>query len=73
MLIVKLSLLSCAFYLGFALLAEAAFYAIGVMKDGFAYAFTSRGWLVLSGIVWLLSTSAAFRIVSSGIRARLRG
>ena len=69
MLIMRLALLSCAFYLGFALIVELTF--IGVLRKGLDLHLTSWGWTVFSGAIWLVSTSIAFRIVASGIRARL--
>lgn len=69
MLIMKLALLSCAFYLGFALIVELA--NIGARMKGLDLHLTSLGWTVFSGAIWLVSTSVAFRIVASGIRARL--
>ena len=73
MLIMKVALLSCAFYLCFALVAELTFFALALWKDGFMYGFRSWGWAISSSLVWLLSTSLAFRIVVSGIRAKLNG
>ncbi len=71
MLLVKLAVLSCAFYLGVALLAELAFFLLALWKHDFAYSFTWWGWAICSGTVWLLSTSLAFRMVWAGIRARV--
>lgn len=71
MLILKVAFLSCAFYLVLAAAAELVFFAIALWKDSVAYFFTWWGWAIWSGAVWLLSTSLAFRIVVSGIRAKL--
>jgi len=71
MLIMKLALLSCAFYLGFALAVELAFFAIMLWKDSVGIFFTWWGWAEWSGAAWLVSTSIAFRLVVGGIRARI--
>src|SRR5262249_44578963 len=41
----KVALLSCAFYLGFALVAELVFFAVTLWKDGFGIFFTWWGCL----------------------------
>ena len=71
MLIAKLALLSCAFYLGFVLIAELAFFAVTLWKDDVGIYFTWWGWAAWSSAAWLLSTSLAFYIVFSGIRAKI--
>ncbi len=71
MVIMKLAVLSCAFYLGIALLAELAFFLITLWKDSFGVFFTWWGWAIWSSAVWLLSTSLAFRIFWGAIRAKL--
>jgi hypothetical protein len=70
MLIMKLALLSCGFYLAIALVAELVVFAIALWKD-VAIGYTWWGWAVWSGAVWLVCTSLAFRLVVSGIRAKL--
>jgi hypothetical protein len=71
MLITKVALLSCAFYLGIALAAEVALFALALWKGGSAIFFTWWGWVAWSGAAWLVSTSLAFRLVVSGMRAQL--
>ena len=71
MLIMKLALLSCAFYLGFALVVELGFFAVTLWKDSVGIFFTWWGWAAWSGAAWVVSTSLAFRIVMAGIRARI--
>jgi hypothetical protein len=73
MLILKIAVVSCALYLGFAIAAQLAFYALMLWKDGVFISFTRWGWTILSGAVWLISTSVAFRIVATGIHAKLSG
>jgi len=70
MLIVKLAVLTCAFYLGIALLAELAFFLVIWWNDGIGIFFTWWGWALWSGAAWLVSTSLAFRLVWGGIRAK---
>ena len=72
MLIMKLALLRCAFYLGIALAAELALFALALWKNGSAIFFTWWGWAAWSGAAWLVSTSLAFRLVASGIVPRQR-
>jgi hypothetical protein len=71
MFIMKIALLSCALYLGFALVAELAVVATLFWKDDVLIGFKWWGWTVWSGAIWLLCTSLAFRIVVSGIRTKL--
>jgi hypothetical protein len=70
MLIMKVALLSCAFYLGIAVVVELAFFALALWKDSVGYFFTWWGWAAWSGAAWLVSTRLAFRLVVSGIRAQ---
>jgi hypothetical protein len=70
----RFALLICAFYLGFALPMELALFALERWKGGVLFGFTSWwGWVVFSAAIWLVSTSLAFRIVRSWIRAKLGG
>jgi hypothetical protein len=70
MLIIKVALLSCVFYLCVALVVEGAFFAVTLWKDSVGIYFTWWGWAAWSGAVWLPSTSLAFRLVANGIRAK---
>ena len=71
MLILKLAALSCAIYLGIALLAELAFFLLTIWKDSVGLFFTWWGWVLWSGAAWLVSTTLALRIVWTGIRAKV--
>jgi hypothetical protein len=71
MLIMKLAALSCAFYLGIALLAELAFFALMLWKDNVGIFFTRWCWAAWSGVAWLISTSLAFRLVWGGVHAKI--
>lgn len=71
MLIMRLAFMSCAFYLAIALLAELAFFAATFWKRDVGIFFNSWGWVAWSLVVWLFSTSLAFRIVMRGIHAKI--
>jgi hypothetical protein len=72
MLIMKLALWTCAFYLLLALLMELALFVFLNWKgDSVGVFFRWWGWATLFGAVWLISFSGAFYIVLSGIRAKL--
>ena len=71
MFFMKIALLSCAFYLGFTLIAELALFGLMSWKDSVSVFFTSWGWAVWSGAAWLICTSLAFRLVVAGIRAKI--
>jgi hypothetical protein len=63
MLVIKLALVTCAFYLGIAILLEAAFFGIAMWKGGIMYTLTRPVWFVTFGLFWLLSFTLAWRIV----------
>jgi hypothetical protein len=71
MLIMKLAVLSCAFYLAVALLAELAFFMVMLWKDNIGIFFSWWGWAAWSGAAWLIATTLAFRIVWGGIHAKI--
>lgn len=71
MLILKIAVVSCALYLGFAIAVQLALYALMLWKGGVFISFTRWGWTLWSGAVWLIATSVAFHLVASGIRAKL--
>ena len=71
MLIMRLALLSCAFYLGLALALELALFLLARWKGSAGFFFTSWGWTLFSVAIWLVSTSIAFRIVRGWIHAKL--
>jgi hypothetical protein len=70
MFIMKLALLSCAFYLGFALVAELAFFATLLWKDDVIIGFKWWGWTVWSGAICVVCTSLENRAFSSGRQSR---
>ena len=67
----KTAVLSCAFYLTFMLAVELALIGIARWKGSAGLSFHGWSWTLFSGVIWLISTSVAFRIVADWIRARL--
>jgi hypothetical protein len=70
-MLMKTAVLSCAFYLAFVLAVELALIGITRWKGSVGILFNGWSWALFSGIIWLVSTSMAFRIVANWIRARL--
>ncbi len=64
MLLLRLALLTCAFYLAIAVLTEAAVFVLAGVKGSFGYMSTRWGWAVWSGVMWLISYTLAWRIVA---------
>jgi len=69
-MILKLAVLTSAFYVGIALLAEVALFAVARFRGGFMFHATLRGWAAFFAIVWLISFCVAWRIFSVQILAR---
>lgn len=67
----KLALVTCAFYVGIAVLLDAAAFGMAVWKGGFVYALTRTGGLVLFGVTWLISFLLSWRIVMTPLLARV--
>jgi hypothetical protein len=67
----KLALVTCAFYLGISLLIDAVTLGIAMWRVGFAMFLSRTGWVVLFGLVWLVSFLLSWRIVVVPILARL--
>jgi hypothetical protein len=70
-MLIRTALLSCAFYLGFVLAGELAIIAVARWKGSAGLYFHGWSWALFSGVIWLVSTSLAFRVVASWIRAKL--
>ena len=70
MLLMKLALLTCAFYMGIVFLIEVASVILACLMGGFGIAGKAWGWGVLCGVIWLISFSLAWRIVDAGMMAR---
>jgi hypothetical protein len=72
MLIIKLAVLTCLFYIIIAVLLEIAFILVSNFKDGIIMIRGGIGaWGILFGIVWAVSFSAAFYILHASLRAKL--
>jgi hypothetical protein len=63
MFILKLTLVTCAFYMGTTLLLLVGLLAIIHLKGMVGYTLNWRSFGVLFGLIWLVSFSAAWRIV----------
>jgi hypothetical protein len=63
MFILKLTLVTCAFYMGITLLLLVGLLAIIHLKGMVGYTLNWRSFGVLFGLIWLVSFSAAWRIV----------
>ena len=69
-LIVKMALVTCAFYVGIAFLINAIFFGFTVWKGGLLYTLDSRLWALVFGIVWLISFILAWRVVMTPLLAK---
>jgi hypothetical protein len=63
MFILKLTLVTCAFYMGITLLLLVGLLAIVHLKGMVGYTLNWRSFGVLFGLIWLVSFSAAWRVV----------
>ena len=63
MFILKLTIVTCAFYMGITLLLLVGLFAIVHLKGMVGYTLNWRSFGVLFGMIWLVSFSAAWRIV----------
>ena len=68
-LIIKVALVTCAFYLGMSLLIEALLFLLTLWKGGVLYTLDARMWGGLFAVVWLISFLAAWRIIMGGFVA----
>jgi len=62
-MIIKLALLTCGFYLAVALLMEATLLFVAHWKGEAGLFGTRWGWIILFGLVWLLSFRLAWHFV----------
>jgi hypothetical protein len=61
--LVRLALVTCAFYIGIALLIQAVLFGITAWKGGVFYTVNLWGWGLVFGIVWLISFVLAWRLM----------
>jgi hypothetical protein len=79
MIMFKLGLLTCAFYVMLTILLEAAIWALAHREGGFGIFFAGRSWFWSAGLrlafifggLWLVSFTAAWCIVYQGLKAKL--
>ncbi|HEX2711986.1 MAG TPA: hypothetical protein VHM88_07160 [Candidatus Acidoferrales bacterium] len=71
MVILKLALLSSAFYLGIAIVLQAALVLVAYMDVIVGVAITRLGLGALFGVIWLVSFSLAWHIFYAGWKAKL--
>jgi hypothetical protein len=70
-MILKLALLSCALYVGVAILMEGGLLLWARLAGSVAFSASRTAWFLLFGIIWLGSFSLAWHIVLTGLRAKL--
>ena len=70
MFILRLGIVTCAFYLGITLLLVLAMAAVAHLKGDVWYLFNWRSIGFLFGLVWLFSFAAAWRIVFNQFATR---
>jgi len=63
MFILKLSLVTCAIYIGITLLLLLAGLVVVHWKGMIAYNFNFRAWAIVFGLMWFVSFIIAWRIV----------
>ncbi len=61
-LIVKTVLVTCAFYLGIAILLEALLFGVVHWKGGVFYSINFKAWALIFGLIWLASFALAWRV-----------
>jgi hypothetical protein len=66
----RLALVTCAFYLGIAVLMDATSFAIARWRGGFGVYLTRPAWMVTFGLIWLLSFMLSWRFIMTPILAR---
>ena len=71
MFILKLALITCAFYLAVAILMEAVLLVLAKVLGGLGVFMPRLGWIVIFGSVWLASFLLAWRIVMRSLTARM--
>jgi hypothetical protein len=67
-MLLRLALLTCAFYLAIAVLAEVGVFVAARIKGSFGYVASPWGWAVWSGVMWLISYSLAWRVIKAWVR-----
>jgi hypothetical protein len=68
MVLLKLAILTCTFYLGLAVIIQAGLHLAARLKGGVMYFAGPLGWAFVFGLIWLVSFSCAWQIVAGGMR-----
>lgn len=68
MLLLKLAILTCVFYLGITIALEGVVLLVARLKGGLAYWGTPGGWAAFFAAIWLISYISAWLIVRTCIR-----
>ncbi len=71
MIVLRLALLTCGFYLLIAVITEVGLRVAGRLTGGIMYFGTGWGWGVFFFIVWLVSFSLAYRMYDAAFRLGL--
>ena len=61
-LIAKTALVTCAFYIGIAIVLEALLLGVTHWKGGIFYSINFKAWAVVFGLIWLASFALAWRV-----------
>jgi hypothetical protein len=72
-MMIKLAVLTCAFYLGISVVMEAALFGLAAWKGGAGIFLLRWMWGAVFAIVWLISFSLAWHFIFAGIRTKLPG
>jgi hypothetical protein len=73
MIFTKLGILTCLFYIAIVFLMDVAVTILARWMGGFGIAIKPWGWVVLFGLIWLISFSLAWRFFHAGFAAKLPG
>jgi hypothetical protein len=69
-LIAKTALVTCAFYIGIAIVLQALLLGITHWKGGVSYAINFKAWALIFGLIWLASFALAWRITIVPVLAK---
>jgi hypothetical protein len=61
-LIVKTALVTCAFYVGMAILLEALLLGVTHWKGSVFFSINFKAWALIFGLIWLASFALAWRV-----------
>ena len=62
-LILKMALVTSAFYIGVGILLEAALFGATFWKGGIMYTLNFKVWALIFGAIWLVSFALAWRVI----------